>query len=111
MKKTSKAVLLSLLVFPGAGHIFLKKYLPASGFIVVFAYLLSIVIKKLIERSEEISQMIISGEIPLEINAISQALNEQSANAGAQMGFSGYALLFIWLFATFDAYRLAKQIK
>jgi len=109
MNKATKAVLLSALVFPGAGHIFLKKHLPAVGFIAAFAFLLSIVVSALIERAEKISQKIVSGEIPLEINAISQALVEQSANSGQQTSFTAYALVFIWLFAMYDAYRLAKK--
>jgi len=111
MKKTNKAVLLSALVFPGAGHIYLKKYLPAVGFIGAFAFLLSVIIGEIIERTEKISQKIINGDIPLEVSAISQALAEQSANSGQQTSFTGYALLFIWFFAMYDAYRLAKQVK
>jgi len=111
MKKTNKAVLLSALVFPGAGHIYLKKYLPAIGFIGAFAYLLSVVISELVKQTEKITQKILSGELPLEANAISQALAEQGANNGQQTGFASYALLFIWFFAMYDAYRLAKQVK
>ena len=111
MKNTTKAVLLSALVFPGAGHIFLKKYFPAFGFIAAFAFLLSIVISALVERAETISQKILSGDIPLEINAISQALAEQSVTGGQQTSFSGYALVFIWLFAMLDTYRLAEKVK
>ena len=111
MKKTTKAVLLSVLVFPGAGHVYLKKYLPACGFIGAFAFLLSIVVSALVEQTEKISQRIVSGDLPLDINAISQALAEQSANSGQQTSFTGYALLFIWLFSALDAYRLAKQVK
>jgi len=111
MKKTKKAVLLAILVFPGAGHIYLKKYLPAIGFIGAFAFLLSIIISSLVERAEKVSQKIVSGDIPLDVAAISQALAEQSANSGQQSSFTAYALLFIWLFAIFDTYRLARQIK
>lgn len=111
MNKINKAVLLSALVLPGAGHIFLKKYLPAAGFIGAFVFLLSIVITEIIERTEKITQKVLNGEIPLDANAISQALTEQSANAGQQTSYAGYALLFIWLFAIYDAYRLAKQVK
>lgn len=109
MKKTTKATLLSTLVFPGVGHIFLKKYLPALGFIAAFAFLLNNVVIALFERTEKISQKILNGEIPLEISAISQAITQQSVNSGQQDGFTIYALLFIWLFSAIDAYRLAKQ--
>ena len=111
MKKTTKVALLSALVFPGAGHLYLKKYPPAFGFIAAFAYLLSIIISTLIEKTEKISQLIIDGKIPLEVNAISQALAEQNVNGAQVSSFAGYSLLFIWLFAVFDAYRIAKQTK
>ena len=107
MKISTKAALLSALVFPGLGHFHLKKYPPAIGFFSAFAYLMSIVIGALLERTEKISQQILSGEIPLEVSAISQALAEQGA--GEQAGFTGYALLFIWLFSLLDAYRLGRK--
>lgn len=109
MKKTTKVTLLSAFVFPGAGHLYLKKYPPAIGFIAAFSYLLSIIISVLMEKTEKISVLIMEGKIPLEVDAITQALTEQGANVAQQSNFTSYALLFIWLFATLDAYRIAKQ--
>lgn len=109
MKKTTKVTLLSILIFPGVGHLFLKKYAIALGFIASFAYLLLSIIGDIVEKSQKVIDSIISGEIPLDINAISEALAEQGVLAGQQQTFVGYLLLVIWLLAAFDAYRIAKK--
>jgi hypothetical protein len=44
MKKSSKAALLSGLIFPGIGHIFLKEYLRGSALVVLSLAALSVVV-------------------------------------------------------------------
>jgi hypothetical protein len=110
MKKTTKVTLLSILVFPGVGHLVLKKYAIALGFIASFAYLLLGFIGDIIDKSQQVIDSIVRGETPLEINAISEALAEQGVLASQQQSFAGYLLLLIWILAAFDAYRMAKKI-
>ncbi len=110
MKKTTKVILLSTLVFPGVGHLVLKKYAIALGFIASFAYLLLSFIGDIVDKSQQVVDSIIRGEIPIEISAISEALAEQGVLAGQQQTIVGYLLLIIWALAAFDAYRIAKRI-
>jgi len=110
MKKTTKVTLLSLIVFPGIGHLVLKKYEIALGFIASFAYLLLSFIGDIINRSQKVIDSIIRGEIPLEINAISEALAKQGILASEQQPILVYLLLALWIFAALDSYRLAKKL-
>jgi len=109
MKKTTKVTLLSILVFPGAGHLVLKKYAIALGFIASFAYLLLSFIGDIVDKSQQVIDSIIRGEIPLEVSAIREALVEQGVLASQQQTFAGYLLLLVWILAAFDAYRMAKK--
>ena len=78
MKKSTKAVLLSTLVFPGVGHIFLKKYITGSALAsATFAgsyYLIS----QAVERALQITAKIQSGDAQLDIAAITDLVTKQS---------------------------------
>ncbi|WP_019027862.1 hypothetical protein [Colwellia piezophila] len=108
MKKTTQVTLLSLLVFPGTGHLLLKKYFIALAFMGSFAYLLLGIVNEIMTKSQEVVDRVIRGDLPLDLTAISQALAEQDV-LGGQQAFVGYVLLFIWVFSAVDAFRIAKK--
>ena len=110
MKQTTKVTLLSLLVFPGIGHLVLKKkYAIAAGFIASFAYLLLGLVKDIHDKTQQVIDSMIRGEIPMEVSAIRQALIDQCALENPNLTTIGYLLLIIWAIAAFDAYRIAKN--
>jgi hypothetical protein len=109
MKKTTKVTLLSLLVFPGVGHLFLKKYLIAIAFIASSAYLLLGFIKEIYDKTQHVIDSIIRGEIPINVSAIRQALIDQGALENPNFATIGYLFLIIWGIAAFDAYRIANK--
>jgi hypothetical protein len=111
MKKTAKVILLSLFVFPGLGHLFLKKYAVALAFIASGLYLLLSLINGIIDKSQQVVDSLLKGEIPLEIVAIRQALEEHGVLEEPQQVTVIYLFLFIWVLAAFDAYRIAKMKK
>ena len=109
MKKTVKVILLSLLVFPGAGHLFLKKYAIAAAFFVSFAYILIGLIKDIHEKTQKIMNSVVNGDIPMDISAITEALIDNGVLNNSNMSTMSGLLLFIWLFSAFDAYRIANK--
>ncbi|MEI6893101.1 MAG: hypothetical protein V5789_00380 [Colwellia sp.] len=109
MKKTTKVTLISLLIFPGAGHLILKSYLVAFGFIASVIYILIGFIKDVHDKSQQVIESIIQGEVPMETSAITQALIEHGVLDNTNLSIIGYLLVIIWLIAAFDAYRLAKK--
>ncbi len=109
MNKKTKVTLLSTLIFPGVGHLFLHKYGISLGFISSATYLLLSFIGDMLNKSQQIIDSIIIGRIPLEVEAISKALAEQGTLVSQQQTFSGYMLLLVWVLAASDAFRIAKQ--
>jgi len=109
MKKSTKVTLLSLLVFPGVGHLVLKKYAIAAGFIISFTYLLLGLIKDIHNKTQQVIESIIQGDIPMEISAIREALVNNGALENPDLTIIGYLLLLIWGIAAFDAYRITNK--
>ncbi len=109
MKKSTKAALLSALVFPGTGHFHLKKYIPGvvlAGSAGVGLYFL---ITKTLERTLQIVDKIQGGEVQADIAAISELLLEQPTGAEAQLLNAATAVLIIsWLISIVDSYRIGR---
>lgn len=109
MKKSTKAVLLSALVFPGSGHLYLKKYmtgalLAGTSFAAIY-FLLS----KSMEQAFEISDRILRGEAQLDIQAITEQVAQQANGADAQLlNLTTIALFIFWLAGIIDAYRVGR---
>ena len=109
MKKSTKAALLSALVFPGVGHLYLKKY--KSGLLLAGASFAAIyyLVGKAAERAVEISEKIQSGAVPLDAEAINELVSQQSGGADAQMmNMATIAFAICWVIGIVDAYRAGR---
>jgi len=109
MKKSTKAVLLSAFVFPGAGHLYLKKYLPGSiiaGVSLVGIYYL---VTTMVERAWEIAERIQSGAVQLDATTITELVSQQSAGADSQLNnIATLAIIICWVVGIVDSYRLGR---
>jgi hypothetical protein len=109
VKKSTKAALLSGLLFPGLGHLALKEYLRASILILVAFAALYVLMTAAVDQALGVVDRINSGEVALDSQAISEAISASSAEADNR---AANASLFIlgacWLFGIVDAYRLGK---
>ena len=109
MKKSTIAVLLSAFIFPGSGHFYLKKYiagvlLVGTSFAAMY-YLISMVV----DRAFEVSKKIQTGDIPLDIEAITELLSQQSTGTDVQLlNIATTALIFCWLIGIIDSYRVGR---
>ena len=109
MKKSMKAALLSAFVFPGVGHIYLKRYIP--GVVLVGASLAGIyyLTSNAIERSLQIVGKIQSGDVPLDVTAITELVSKQSTGTEAQLLDIATTVIFIcWIIGIIDSYRVGR---
>lgn len=107
MKKSTKAVLLSAFVCPGVGHIYLKKYIP--GVVLVGASLVGIyyLISKAVERSLQIIEQIQSGNVQIDVAAITELVSKQSTGTEAQLlNIATVVIIICWLIGIIDSYRV-----
>jgi len=110
MKKSTAAALLSAFVFPGAGHLYLKKYIP--GIVLIGALLVAVyyVITKSIESALQIVDKIQTGDVPLDAAAITELVSKQSAGTDSQLiKFATLAILICWVFGIIDSYRVGRM--
>jgi hypothetical protein len=109
LSKATRAVLLAALVFPGAGHFFLKR--KTMAWILVFtssACLYPLIISAVV-TANSISDKIMRGKIPLDVEQISTAVSiELATEGGIILSMASWTLLVCWLIGILDAYRIAK---
>jgi hypothetical protein len=109
MKKSTTAVLLSALIFPGSGHFFLKKYM--SGSILLGASLAAIyyLISQAVEQSLQIVEQIQSGSVQPDLAAITELISKQPAGSEAYLIDIATAVFIIcWLIGIIDSYRAGR---
>ena len=109
MKKPIKAVLLSALVIPGAGHIFLKKYLTASFLVITSLIPVTVLANIAIKKALVITDGILKGQINSDLATITSLISKQTTEAEATMSsIATIALLVIWFIGIADSYRVGK---
>jgi uncharacterized membrane protein len=109
MKRSTKAALLSALVFPGAGHMFLKKYLAGALIIGTSIAAVYYLLSKSLEMASQITEELQRGNIQLDIETITELVSKQSTAADVQLLNIATAAFFIcWLIGIIDSYRIGR---
>ena len=109
MKKSTKAALLSAFVLPGAGHIFLKKYIPGVALVCGSLGGIYYLTSKTVEKGLRIAETIRSGDVQLDVAAITELVSKQATGTEAQLINIATAILIIsWLIGIVDSYRVGR---
>jgi hypothetical protein len=109
MKKYKKAALLSAFLFPGAGHLFFKKYISGGIISGISAIALYVLISHAITRALDVSQKILHGEIAADIQTIMTEVSSQVSEADALTLDTATAVFVImWIISIVDAYRIGR---
>jgi hypothetical protein len=109
LSRASRAVLLAALVFPGAGHFFLKRKAMAWILVLTSSACLYQLIVSAVVTANSISDKIMHGKIPLDVEQISAAVStELATKGGIMLSVASWILLGCWLIGILDAYRIAK---
>ncbi|MBL1433042.1 MAG: hypothetical protein COB94_006325 [Gammaproteobacteria bacterium] len=112
MKKSTKAVLLSALLFPGAGHLFLKKYFFGAVLTGTALIALYILIPGLIDRARQISEKILNGEIRLDLTVITELASQQPIGGEAQsLEMAMSVLVIAWLAGIIGSYLAGRSFE
>jgi hypothetical protein len=112
MTKSTKAALLSGLIFPGIGHIVLKQYLRGSILALVTLLAVSAMVKVAFQRAQTIVDRVVSGEIPLETGAISELVANSSNDSDSLVPSISVMVFFAcWLIGIIDSYRVGMALE
>ncbi|MDD3814100.1 MAG: hypothetical protein PHZ02_05590 [Desulfocapsaceae bacterium] len=109
MKKSMKAALLSALVFPGLGHIYLKRYLPGVALVGASSAGIYYLTSKTVERALQIVDKVQSGDVPLDVTTISELVSKQSTGTEAQLlNIATTVICICWIIGIVDSYRIGR---
>ena len=112
MTKSTKAALLSGLVFPGIGHFVLKQYVRGSILMLVALIAMSAIVRIVFQQAQAIVDRVVSGEIPLDTAAISTLVAEPSNDSdGFITSVSWTVFLACWLIGIIDSYRVGIALE
>lgn len=111
MKKSVKASLLSALVFPGVGHLYLGKYVPGLILAIISILALGYLTNELLDTAQQLSDGILNGTIQPDIESITAMVSSQHGDQHSGLhNATAAALLFCWLFGMVDSYRAGKRL-
>ena len=105
MRYSIKAALLSGLVFPGVGHLYLRRYLRgillAAGAAALSYFLVSVAMNSAFDIAGKIQ----SGNVPLNAEAVSALVSKAAQANENSTDIATAALLVLWIVGIVDSYR------
>lgn len=111
MKVSYKAALLSALVFPGVGHLYLKR--RRRGLVILFfvitglGYLIWSATAAVLDRLDDAMARVQGGATNLK--ALSDIVGSKMPTTDPCLDAAFYVIVCFWIFSVIDAYRIGKQ--
>ena len=109
MKSSIKAALLSGLVFPGLGQIYLKRYTRGLTILILVLSALCIIIGTVVASALESLKAIQSGGGIADMQTVSNLARIDSVHSGINLNFILLFVLCCWLFSVLDDYRIGEK--
>jgi hypothetical protein len=111
LKKSVKAALLSILVFPGMGHLYLKKYILALSLSIGAATATYFIVSSAVQTALEVLEKIQGGNIPLEVSTITELVSQQSRIGEYSTDIPMIALFTFWVIGILDSFRVGCMLE
>jgi len=111
IKRPLKAALMSALICPGSGQIWLGKKWQGIGFMTLSFVCLAVMMNFAIERAQVIADKILAGEVALEYSAIYAQITQVPDGDMAQIS-TWITWLFVanWLTSVITAYLVGTKV-
>jgi len=111
MNKSTKAALLSAFVLPGAGHFFLRRYIPATilagASLVGVYYVLNVALEIIWRLSEKIK----SGEVSADFLTLNRMVSNQlAATENSAVSTVTSLLVICWIIGIVDSYWMGRKV-
>jgi hypothetical protein len=111
MKRSTKAVLISGLVFPGLGHIFLRRYVVGFVLLCLAGGSIYTVAKTVIDTALDVAEEIESGSVAVDSGSMSQLVAQRSREAEKSTNVAVWVLMASWVIGIIDSYRVGRAQK
>jgi len=108
MKRSIRAALISGLVFPGLGHVYLKKYLV--GVVLLFVAGVSVYSASVaaVDTALSVAKQIEAGGVSINEDAINRLIEQKSQGSAMVTNLSLVALTLSWVIGVVDSYRVGR---
>ena len=108
MNRSVKAALLSALVFPGAGQLFLKRGLRACLFLLPTVGAIAMFVNQAFEQATLITNQILAGTLPADPVALAASIEQGGGDSA--LGTAGMIVMVMcWICSIVDAYLLGRS--
>lgn len=104
MKKATKAALLSALVFPGCGHLYLKRWLTGVVLVGIAGYAIYRITSVILGVTRAVLQQVESGAVVGDIDTITRLVTQQMSGSEQATSVASTALLACWILGIVGAY-------
>jgi TM2 domain-containing membrane protein YozV len=104
MKKATKAMLLSGLVFPGLGQLYLKRWVTGVLLTGIAAYALYVVASVTLSVTRDVAQKIESGAVSADIDTVTQLVNQQLSGSAQASSTATLAFGVCWIVGIVTAF-------
>lgn len=109
MKQSTKALLFSGLVFPGAGHFSLDLYSRGLIFFLPSFLSLIVLVHHSLSKAYAIADMIAQGNVPLDTTVITALITAAPPTPEMlKIQISTWIIIVCWLLGMIDSYRQGK---
>lgn len=109
MKHSLKAALLSALIFPGMGHVALKRYGRGAVLMLTVLVSLSVVVVNAVQQAFAILEKIESEGGIISLRTIQDAATQASTTSGVMLNLLSLFIVLCWIVGVVDAYRIGKK--
>jgi TM2 domain-containing membrane protein YozV len=104
LKKSIKAVLLSGLVFPGLGHLYLKRWVAGIVLFGVAAFAVYYISSIAMTIAVDVSRKIETGDIPADIATVTSVVSQQFSGMEQATNLASITLLVCWVTGVVGCY-------
>lgn len=111
MRRATTAVLLSALVLPGAGHLYLRKFWRGAVLIALSLAALSIIVTQAVQQASVVLDQLLTNGGPIDmghVTALATQASNQSGGGASTLAILGLAAC--WVAGIIDSYRLGKKL-
>ncbi|MES2742142.1 MAG: hypothetical protein V4754_14500 [Pseudomonadota bacterium] len=108
MKRSIKAALLSAVVFPGAGHVFLGRGRRACLFLAPAAVAAMYMVSQVYARAAAIVDQVMSGTLAPDLELIMARVSAAPGDEGPLLNVAVCVLLACWVGAIVDCFLIGR---
>ena len=106
MTRSGKAALLSALIYPGIGHLYLRQFARGWVLIAITSISLGYIVAQLVGAAMDIADRMISGSVATDTDTLTGLLMEQIS--GGLYPVAAWSIAICWLWGVVDAYRIGR---